>query len=170
MNFLRLVARPLLAAPFIAEGIDALRHPHDHVERIRATGVNLNRVPFVGKVDDSTLTFLTRAMGAATVVSGLSLSVGRAPRTHAAILAATAFPLALVNAPVWTAESSEERAIYATQLRLRGALAGALVLAAFDRQGKPSAAWRFDNWREQRAQLAHVRDIERQRLREVTAS
>ena len=37
MNLLRVVARPLLAAPFIADGVDALMHPRFHVER--AAGV-----------------------------------------------------------------------------------------------------------------------------------
>ncbi len=38
MNLLRVVARPLLAAPFIADGVDALMHPRFHVERAFALG------------------------------------------------------------------------------------------------------------------------------------
>jgi len=44
MNLLRVVARPLLAAPFIADGVDALMHPRFHVER--AAGVR----PLIDKV------------------------------------------------------------------------------------------------------------------------
>ena len=47
MNLLRVVARPLLAAPFIADGVDALMHPRFHVER--AAGVR----PLIDKATDA---------------------------------------------------------------------------------------------------------------------
>ncbi len=103
MNLLRVVARPLLAAPFIADGVDALMHPRFHVER--AAGVR----PLIDKVTgavglepltDQQLAVATRVTGAVTVVAGLRFALGRKPRVAALTLAAIGAPMALVNAPL----------------------------------------------------------------------
>ncbi|MCD4549890.1 MULTISPECIES: DoxX family membrane protein [unclassified Schaalia] len=141
MNLIRMIARPLLAAPFIVEGWSALHSPCDHVARIKAAGINTDNVPYIGQVSDSTCEVLTRAMGAITLTSALALSCGKAPRSAAAVLATVAVPVAFINAPVWTAQTSQERAQYACELRLRGALAAAMLLASVDRKGRPSALW-----------------------------
>ncbi|WP_026460704.1 hypothetical protein [Schaalia suimastitidis] len=159
MNLLRAVARPLLAAPFIVEGWDALRHPRTHVDRIHATGVDLDDLPYVGELDDSTLEVATRILGGFTLLSAVAFAVGKSPRTNAAILACAAAPIALVNAPVWTARTGEEKARHRSQLRLRGALVGAMLLASTDRQGKPSALWRLND-RHQRALKRRQRSVE----------
>ena len=79
MNLLRVVARPLLAAPFIADGVDALMHPRFHVER--AAGVR----PLIDKATDAVglepltdqqLAVATRVTGAVTVVAGLRFALG----------------------------------------------------------------------------------------------
>lgn len=102
MNLLRVVARPLLAAPFIADGVDALMHPRFHVER--AAGVR----PLIDKATDAVglepltdqqLAVATRVTGAVTVVAGLRFALGRKPRVAALTLAAIGAPMALVNAP-----------------------------------------------------------------------
>ena len=91
MNLLRVVARPLLAAPFIADGVDALMHPRFHVER--AAGVR----PLIDKATDAVglepltdqqLAVATRVTGAVTVVAGLRFALGRKPRVAALTLAA----------------------------------------------------------------------------------
>ena len=103
MNLLRVVARPLLAAPFIADGVDALMHPRFHVER--AAGVR----PLIDKATDAVglepltdqqLAVATRVTGAVTVVAGLRFALGRKPRVAALTLAAIGAPMALVNAPL----------------------------------------------------------------------
>ena len=90
MNLLRVVARPLLAAPFIADGVDALMHPHFHVER--AAGVR----PLINKATDAVglepltdqqLAVATRVTGAVTVVAGLRFALGRKPRVPSALVA-----------------------------------------------------------------------------------
>ena len=82
MNLLRVVARPLLAAPFIADGVDALMHPRFHVER--AAGVR----PLIDKATDAVglepltdqqLAVATRVTGAVTVVAGLRSRWGASP-------------------------------------------------------------------------------------------
>ncbi|QWW20323.1 DoxX family membrane protein [Schaalia sp. 19OD2882] len=162
MNLLRLVARPLLAAPFVLDAVSALTRPQDHVERARAVRPLLDRIPGFEDLDDSTLRLATRLAGGATLVAALAFATGRAARTSATVLAAAALPIALVNHPVWAATDKEERVEQAKGLLLRGALVGAMTIAAVDRQGRPSAQWRYGAWRVHRGQLDQLRSQERQ--------
>ena len=159
MNLLRVVARPLLAAPFIADGVDALMHPRFHVER--AAGVR----PLIDKatgavgleLTDQQLAVATRVTGAVTVVAGLRFALGRKPRVAALTLAAIGAPMALVNAPLpgTTRGLSKEqikRRRYRT-LNKAGLAAGAL-LASTDRVGQPSALVAHAMRRDQRRAIA----------------
>ena len=103
MNLLRVVARPLLAAPFIADGVDALMHPRFHVERAAGVRPLINKATnAVGlePLTDQQLAVATRVTGAVTVVAGLRFALGRKPRVAALTLAAIGAPMALVNAPL----------------------------------------------------------------------
>ena len=44
MNILRSFARPMLAAPFIVDGLDALVRPSRHVEKFEKVAPTLERV------------------------------------------------------------------------------------------------------------------------------
>jgi uncharacterized membrane protein YphA (DoxX/SURF4 family) len=160
MNLIRLMARPLLAAPFIADGWSAVRDPDPHVKRLECVR------PIVRKVgvdlSDEQLRLATRAMGAATIGAGAALSLGIGQRGAATVLAATALPLAVVNHPVWTASSREERSAGRDGLMRSLALFGGLVVASMDRRGKPSVGWRRRNRREQRAALREAKARARQ--------
>ncbi len=173
MNLLRMVARPLLAAPFIADGWSALRHPDEHVAKARtAVGPLLDTVPVLRDLDEDTLTLATRVTGALTIGAAVALATGHKPRTAATVLTVIAVPMALINHPVWAASSTEERAESTRGLRMRAALVGGMILAAVDREGRPSALWRYGNWRDHRAEIAQVRSDERERalLRQERAS
>ena len=100
MNILRSFARPMLAAPFIVDGLDALVRPSRHVEKFEKVAPTLERVG-LPPVLTSDARLLTRASGAVSLVAGLGLAAGRAPRTNATILAALNVPLTVVNNPVW---------------------------------------------------------------------
>ncbi|RJF43255.1 DoxX family protein [Actinomyces sp. 2119] len=142
MNLLRALVRPMLAAPFIADGIDAVTRPQRHVEKFEKVAPTLERAGLPPLLTSDTR-LLTRLSGAASLLAGLGLASGRAPRTSAAVLAVVNTPLTLVNYPVWTAHDPAERRDSVSGL-LRGAAVGAgLVLATVDRQGKPSLAWRL---------------------------
>ncbi|MGL5862881.1 MAG: DoxX family membrane protein, partial [Phycicoccus sp.] len=83
MTIVRRIARPMLAARFVVDGIDQLRHPS---RRARAAEPVVARVPErVGIPRDADL--LVRANGAAAVTAGTLLAVGRLPRLAAAVLA-----------------------------------------------------------------------------------
>ena len=145
MNLLRVVARPLLAAPFIADGVDALMHPRDHVERAAGVRPWINRATEtlgVAPLTDDQLAALTRLTGAVTTVAGLRFALGCHPRRCALVLAAIGAPMALAGAPIW-AESKRlpkdqtKRQRYLTLHKL--GLTGGVLIASTDRVGQPSA-------------------------------
>lgn len=146
MNIMRLVARPLLASPFIIDGVDALRSPHKHV--VRAQALTESCEPVINRlgieITDEQMILLSRVMGATSVIAGLSLATGKAPRSAAGILAVLSIPVAAVNAShsIHNGEAGD----FARRL----AMIGALAIASADRVGAPSAHWRFNSWRDER--------------------
>lgn len=166
MDLLRAVARPLLAAPFIVDGLDALTRPKRHVEKFSKVQPALERagLPPLLAADAR---MLTRATGAVSVVAGLGLATGTAPRTCAAVLAVINVPLTVVNNPVWmAADGSAKKAALSGMLR-GAAIGGGLTLAAFDREGRPSLSWRLDNRRQHREAIAAAEAAVRARYAEA---
>lgn len=95
----RRIARPLFAAWFLSEGLDAVRRPDPHLARTDAAWHTLGRGRLPQPPDDDRMRLLVRAHGAAMAVAALLLALGRAPRTAALALAALTVPLAVVNQP-----------------------------------------------------------------------
>lgn len=154
MNLLRMVARPLLAAPFIADGIDAVRDPRSHVARIAPVRPLIDRAASVTGVeaDDGRLVAATRALGAVTAVAGVGFALGRGPRVCAAVLAVVGVPIAL--AP--QTEPAREPGRAAVMRRL--ALVGGMLIASTDRVGAPSASWARRARRERAAAVKAARE------------
>ena len=69
MNILRSFARPMLAAPFIVDGLDALARPSRHVEKFEKVAPTLERAG-LPPVLASDARMLTRASGAVSLVAG----------------------------------------------------------------------------------------------------
>ena len=153
MNVLRAFARPMLAASFVLDGVDALTRPARHVERFEKVSPLLEKVG-LPPVLTSDARMLTRACGAVSVAAGLGLATSRAPRTCAAVLAGLNIPLTLVNNPVWAIEDAAARAEAVSGLVRGGAVGAGLLLAAVDRGGRPSLGWRIRNSRRQREAMA----------------
>jgi uncharacterized membrane protein YphA (DoxX/SURF4 family) len=161
MNLLRLLARPMLAATFVADGVDAVIHPDAHAEKFRKITPALEQagVPKALYADPK---MLARVSGAVSAVSGLMLATGRRPRSAALTLAVLNIPMTVVNNPVWAAHGGEQRKQYLGGLVRGLSLGGGLLVAAADLAGKPSWGWRLANAREHRADVrqakAHVKD------------
>ena len=151
MSLLRRVVRPMLAAPFIIDGLDAVLHPSRHVEKLERVLPTLEKA---GAPPVLTSDMLTRATGAVSVAAGIGLATGAAPRSSAVVLAALNLPLALVNNPVWAIEDAAARAEAVSGLVRGGAVGAGLLLAAVDRGGRPSLGWRIRNSRRQREAMA----------------
>lgn len=160
MNMLRVIARPLLAAPFIADGVDALTHPRHHVERAAGVRPLLDKATDAAGLEpltDDQLTLATRVAGAVTLLAGLRFAIGRHPRRSALTLAAIGAPMALVGAPIWggTGHLTKEqikRRRYRTLYKL--GVTGGVLIASTDRVGQPSASVARALRRDQRRAVA----------------
>ncbi|WP_250506397.1 DoxX family protein [Bowdeniella massiliensis] len=162
---IKLLARPLLAAPFIAEGIDAVRNPKKHAERFATLEKPLTQLGLPPALSSDT-EMLARVLGGVSAVAGLCLATGRKPRTAALTLAAINLPLVVTSNPLWQAKSADQRKEFTANLLKGGALAGGLLYAANDRAGKPSLGWRWDNYLEHRADLKDTKQKLKARYRD----
>ncbi len=174
---LRRIARPLFASWFVSQGLDALRHPAAHAQVVR-DGIDglRTRVPATardkapaalgtaldGDLSDRQLATLTQAHGAAMVVAGALLALGRAPRTASLALAGLTVPLVLVNLPVGRrgALGAEEKKARTERLVRALSFTGGAVLAGVDLEGRPGVTWRVQHARADRAALKEARATE----------
>jgi uncharacterized membrane protein YphA (DoxX/SURF4 family) len=138
---LRRLARPLLAAPFVYDGLSAALHPAEHTAAAREGADKATRALGVDRLDDTQVSLLVRAHGAVTVAAGLLLAVGRAPRTAALALAALSAPLAVVNQP-FTSQGELRKEKTGKFVRNLGAV-GAAVIAGVDLEGRPGVGYRI---------------------------
>ncbi|GAA4416804.1 hypothetical protein GCM10023169_12130 [Georgenia halophila] len=165
MKILRLLARPMIAAPFVADGVDAVLHPEGHVEKVRNVQPALERagVPRSFLTDP---TLLVRASGAVTAVSGLLLATSRSPRSAALTLVVVGLPATVAKNPVWQAGSDDERSGYVSGLLKGVGLCGGALLAAGDLAGLPSWSWRMKNARQHRAKIREVKNRAKSRYKD----
>ncbi|MBM7825870.1 putative membrane protein YphA (DoxX/SURF4 family) [Arcanobacterium pluranimalium] len=146
MSALRKIARPMLAAPFVLAGLDAAIRPEPHRERAEKLYSLAKQLGF--KAPSAELTdALTRGTGIAMTTCGLALARSRAPRICAALLGIMHVPLALANNPFWEHHGEEQRQDLLNLASAAGLIGGALI-ASSDREGKPSLAWRLNNWKD----------------------
>ena len=138
MTVVRRLARPMLAAIFIKNGIDQVRNAQDlapSAEPLAHRVAGPLRLP-----DDPVL--LVRLNGAAMAGAGVLFALGKAPRLAATVLAATAAPSAYLNHPFWSEKDKTVRAEVLDDFLTDVGLLGAALLAAVDTAGKPGALWR----------------------------
>ncbi len=164
----RRIARPLLAGWFVAEGVDAVRHPGPHVERMRDVWRRLAARSDLGDPPPTdTLHLLVKAHGGAMAAAGLLLALGKAPRTSACALALLTVPVAVMDAPVRsqggqpTPATVAARSERGTRTLLRDlSLIGGAVIAGLDKEGSPSLGWRVRHARVDRdAELTARRTV-----------
>lgn len=134
------LARPLLAAPFIASGIDALRRPESHratANRVFNFLSELGLPPLQEQAD-----LITRISGGVMTAAGLALATSRSPRLAAFALAAMQGPLAVAKNPFWQ-HDGDRRLNEINQLITALGLVGGAFIASSDRGGDPSLGWRM---------------------------
>jgi uncharacterized membrane protein YphA (DoxX/SURF4 family) len=141
--FVRRIARPLLSAAFIGQGVDALRNPHRAAEAARPALDGLQKLPQPAtiKVPNDPETF-ARINAAVQIGCGLLLASGKLPRVASATLACTVIPGSLGGHQFWTESDPERKATQQRELLTDLSLVGALMIASVDTQGKPSLGWR----------------------------
>ncbi|MEU1367729.1 DoxX family protein [Streptomyces sp. NPDC005803] len=135
MAVLRRITRPLLATPFVVEGVRALRSPRRFATGTeswaRRLGAPADVPQRVVKID-----------AAVQIGAGGLLALGRFPRTASLVLAASLVPATLAEHAWWKEEDPELRKDHLLHVAERVGLFGALLLSAADTHGKPSAAYR----------------------------
>ncbi len=138
MSLVRRLARPLLAAKFVVDGVDHVRHPGTRVDGAR---------PIVNQLAARTSLpndpeLLVRANGAAMAVAGTLLAFGKLPRVSATVLAATVLPATFADHAFWAEKDPDVKAEERRQFVTNLGLFGGVLLAAVDTQGQPGLAWR----------------------------
>jgi uncharacterized membrane protein YphA (DoxX/SURF4 family) len=140
---IRRVARPLLSAVFIGQGIETLRNPSVTLEATEPTVTALRNLPepYGDKIPANPET-AARINAAVQVSGGLLLATGKLPRIASAALAVTVIPGSLGGHLFWTEKDPERKAQQRRALLTDLSLLGGLIIAAADTAGKPSLGWR----------------------------
>ncbi|MGV0627548.1 DoxX family protein [Mycolicibacter minnesotensis] len=139
----RRIARPLLAAAFIGQGVDSLRRPQHARQAAGPAFAGLQQLPdeITAKAPSDVDTF-ARANALVQIGGGVLLAGGRLPRTAAAVLACTVLPGSAGGHMFW-AETDPQRKAQQRQAFLTDiSLIGGLMVAAADTAGRPSLGWR----------------------------
>ncbi len=132
----RLLARPLLAAVFVAGGADAVRDPSS---RAGAAEPVTRRLPAPLRRDPEVL---VRLNGAVQVTAGLALATGRLRRLAALALAGSLVPTTLAGHAFWQHSDGAARKQHLIHFQKNLGLLGGLLIAAVDTGGRPSVTWR----------------------------
>ncbi|MFJ9314427.1 DoxX family protein [Pimelobacter simplex] len=146
MALSRLIARPMLASYFLANGAQDLKDAPALAQQ--AAPVTEQVVPVVdGATPESVRlprdpVLWVRASGVIQLAAGLGLATGRFPRLSSAVLGATLVPSTAARHRFWEATDKAERHEQLTHFLKNAALAGGLMIAALDTAGKPGLAWR----------------------------
>lgn len=140
---IRRIARPLLSAAFIGQGVEALRNPAATLESTEPTVAALRNLPdpYGSKVPSNPET-AARINAAIQVAGGVLLATGKMPRIASAALAFTVIPGSLGGHLFWTESDPERKAQKRRDLLTDLSLLGGLIIAAADTAGKPSLGWR----------------------------
>ena len=137
MTLVRRVARPLLAAIFVVQGVEQLRHPSALRAKVAPFA---EQVAPLGVPNDPEL--LVRANGATMVAAGALLATGRVPRLASLALVGSLVPTTYVGHPFWTETDPAVRRTQRVSFLKNLGLIGGLLLASVDTEGKPGLAYR----------------------------
>lgn len=141
---LRRLARPLLASIFIYGGIGALRQTEYHAQAAKplldkTVGQQQASLPEAVPTDPETLVRLDAAV---KIVAGSMFAFGKLPRLSALALIGSLVPTTVAGHPFWEAKDDAEKQQQLIHFLKNAGLAGGLLIAAADTQGKPSLGWR----------------------------
>jgi uncharacterized membrane protein YphA (DoxX/SURF4 family)/vacuolar-type H+-ATPase subunit H len=140
---IRRIARPLLSAAFIGQGVETLRNPKVTIDAAQPTVAALQTLPEpIGSKVPTDPATAARINAAVQVGGGLLLATGRLPRIASAALAFTVIPSSLGAHLFWNEADPEVKAQKRRDLLTDLSLLGGLIIASADTAGKPSLGWR----------------------------
>jgi uncharacterized membrane protein YphA (DoxX/SURF4 family) len=143
MTLVRLIARPMLASVFVMQGWKNFRNPDPLVPQAKSVTDRVG--PFIERNVPNAPTDpkqLVQINAAAQVCAGVALAAGRFPRLAALVLAGSLVPTTVAAHPFWEIQDPDERAAQRIHVLKNAGLAGGLLLAAVDTEGKPGLRWR----------------------------
>ncbi|MGH3243598.1 MAG: DoxX family protein, partial [Spirillospora sp.] len=156
------LARPFVAAPFIMNGLDAVRDPRERAERVGPTVKPVaDRIDWLPKDAET----LVRMQGALSVGTGVLLLTGRFRRVTTLLLAAQLVPVLATEHRYWTEDDPERRAGERSHLLKNAGLFGALLMVA----SGPGRGQRMAEVRRQARQARSKSDAEAKALRHEAA-
>lgn len=141
---IRKIARPMLASVFVYDGVDTFRNTSEHVSGTETVLTRLRKIlpaqyaSFVPNDPE----LVTQGLAAAKVGAGSLLALGKAPRTSAAVLAASTIPTMVGRDAFWEADSDADKSAKRASFLTSTALLGGLFITTQDTAGKPSLLWR----------------------------
>lgn len=163
MALVRRIARPLLAAPFVVEGVRTVLRPEREIdvcpEAFESVDSTLAKSSAPDFVDARTI---LRASGAVAAGAGLLYAANRCPRAAAATLLLTTSVGWAGRKKVWELRG-EERAQEIRSIVTDAGLLGGVLLAVVDHDGKPSLGYKANEFveRSQKKAAAKQRELEK---------
>lgn len=140
MNPIRSLGRTLLASVFVMEGVDTITNASSKVSAFQDVAEPLGET--VPAARDLQAEQLVRATGAAQVLGGALLAIGKLPRIASTVLAATLVPATLAEHRFWEETDEDRRTQEQVQFGKNVGLLGGLLIAAMDTAGRPGVVWR----------------------------
>jgi|ERR1700744_4559582 uncharacterized membrane protein YphA (DoxX/SURF4 family) len=140
---IRRIARPLLSAVFIGQGVDSLLNPKLAAEAAAPTVDGLRSLPDpVGSNVPSDPQTFAQITAAVQIGGGLLLATGKMPRVASAALAFTVLPANLGAHTFWNESDPQRKSELRKAFLSDLSLLGGLMIASADTAGKPSLGWR----------------------------
>jgi putative oxidoreductase len=140
----RRLARPLLASVFIVGGINELRRPAEHADVAKPVLDTVAKPAGDAQPDRASTdpVTLVQVDAVVKVAAGTMLALGWAPRLAALALIGSLVPTTAAGHRFWEAQNDQEKQQQLTQFLKNAGLAGGLLIAAADTEGRPSLGWR----------------------------
>lgn len=134
----------MLASIFIFGGIQALRESEGHAEVAKPL-LNKTILAQQDKLPDQVPTdpvTLVRVDAVVKIVAGTAFAFNRFPRLSALALIGSLVPTTAAGHPFWEAKDDSEKTDQLVHFLKNLGLAGGLLIASADTEGKPSLGWR----------------------------
>jgi len=160
MALVRRIARPLLAAPFIFEGVRTALRPEREIDvypqAFEAVDSALAKTSAPGFVD---VRALIRASGAVAAGAGIMYATNRCPRAAAATLLVTTSVGWAGRRRVWELRG-QERVQEIQSILSDAGLLGGVLLAVVDHDGRPSLGYQMNQFVERSQKKAQQKQRE----------
>lgn len=134
---MRTLIRPLLAAPFIVGGLQALKATKPMADK--SADVSVPIAEAVGLPNDPET--LVKLNACVQVGGGVVLAFGFVPRLASLVLGASLVPTTIAGHRFWAEDESSRRSAQLIQFAKNAGVVGGLLAAALDTGGRPSMFW-----------------------------